>query len=101
MRCCGPQDGVEAVALFEGRAVSIDLVILDMIMPRMKGEEVLARLRDMPASPKVVISSGFMTEEQRGKLKEYGVDGFLDKPYGEEDVLNVVRSVLAKAPVFS
>ncbi len=95
------QDGVEAVALFEGRAVSIDLVILDMIMPRMKGEEVLARLRDMPASPKVVISSGFMTEEQRGKLKEYGVDGFLDKPYGEEDVLNVVRSVLAKAPVFS
>ncbi len=95
------QDGVEAVALFEGRAASIDLVILDMIMPRMKGEEVLARLRDMPASPKVVISSGFMTEEQRGKLKEYGVDGFLDKPYGEEDVLNVVRSVLAKAPVFS
>jgi DNA-binding NarL/FixJ family response regulator len=56
----------------------------------------------MPASPKVVISSGFMTEEQRDKLKEYGVDGFLDKPYGEEEALNVVRSVLAQTqPVFS
>jgi nitrogen-specific signal transduction histidine kinase/CheY-like chemotaxis protein len=96
------EDGRTAVALFESRAPSIDLVILDMIMPRMKGEEVLARLRSMPLSPKVVISSGFMTEEQRDKLKDYGVDGFLDKPYGEEDALNVVRSVLAKAqPVFS
>ncbi len=96
------EDGTTAVALFESRAASIDLVILDMIMPRMKGEEVLARLRSMPLSPKVVISSGFMTEEQRGKLKDYGVDGFLDKPYGEEDALKVVRSVLAKdQPVFS
>jgi len=96
------EDGATAVALFESRKASIDLVILDMIMPRMKGEEVLARLRGMPASPKVVISSGFMTEEQRDKLKEYGVDGFLDKPYGEEEALNVVRSVLAQTqPVFS
>ena len=96
------EDGATAVALFESRKASIDLVILDMIMPRMKGEEVLARLRGMPASPKVVISSGFMTEEQRDKLKEYGVDGFLDKPYGEEDALNVARSVLAKTQsVFS
>ena len=90
------EDGAAAVALFEKRTASIDLVILDMIMPRMKGEEVLARLRGMEASPKVVISSGFMTEGQRDKLKEYGVDGFLDKPYGEEEALNIVRSVLAK-----
>ncbi len=89
------EDGKAAVALFESRGASIDLVILDMIMPGMKGEEVLGRLRSMPASPKVVISSGFMTEEQRDKLKEYGIDGFLDKPYGEENALKVVRSVLA------
>ncbi len=95
------EDGTAAIAAFESRAGSIDLVILDMIMPRMRGEEVLARLRGMPVSPKVVISSGFMSEEQRDRLKEYGVDGFLDKPYGEEDALNVVRSVLAKAPVLS
>ena len=96
------ENGKTAVALLESRAASIDLVVLDMIMPRMKGEQVLARLRGMPASPKVVISSGFMTEEQRDKLKEYGVDGFLDKPYSEEDALNVVRSVLARTqPVLS
>ena len=96
------ENGRTAVALLESRGASIDLVVLDMIMPRMKGEQVLARLRGMPASPKVVISSGFMTEEQRDKLKEYGVDGFLDKPYSEEDALNAVRSVLARTqPVLS
>ena len=37
-----------------------------------------------------------MTEEQRDKLKEYGVDGFLDKPYSDQDAINEVKSVLAK-----
>ena len=36
-----------------------------------------------------------MTEEQRKKLHECGVDGFLDKPYGDADAINIVRSTLA------
>jgi nitrogen-specific signal transduction histidine kinase/CheY-like chemotaxis protein len=86
--------GSDALAIFERRPA--DLVILDMIMPGMKGEEVLARLRTVSPSLRVIISSGFMTEEQRDKLKEHGVDGFLDKPYGETDALAIVRSVLAQ-----
>ncbi len=87
--------GVEALAAFE-YTPSIDLVILDMIMPGMKGEEVLGRLRASSKPCKVIISSGFMTEEQRDKLKEYGVDGFLDKPYTGPDALAAVRSVLVR-----
>jgi len=90
------EDGKAALAFFEGRRKSVDLVILDMIMPGMKGEEVLANLRDLRLTAGVIISSGFMTEEQRDKLKEYGIDGFLDKPYSEQDALNAVKSVLAK-----
>jgi nitrogen-specific signal transduction histidine kinase/CheY-like chemotaxis protein len=89
------ENGAEALTIFEGRAESIDLVILDMIMPGMRGEEVLGRLRDRRRSVKVVISSGFMSEEQREKLKEIGVQGFLDKPYGEMEVVSMVRSMLA------
>ena len=69
-------DGAEALSIFESRSSSIDLVILDMIMPGMKGEEVLRRLRKISPGVKVIISSGFMSEEQRDKLQEYGVDGF-------------------------
>jgi len=88
------EDGAEALTIFEAKAESIDLVILDMIMPGMKGEEVLGRLRDRRRSARVVISSGFMSEEQREKLKEHGVQGFLDKPYGEAEVIGMVRSIL-------
>ncbi len=89
------ENGAEALAIFEGRAESIDLVVLDMIMPGMKGEEALERLRDRRHSVKVVISSGFMSEEQREKLKELGVQGFLDKPYGEMEAVGMVRSMFA------
>ena len=89
------EDGAEALTIFGTRAESIHLVILDMIMPGMKGEEILGRLRDRCRSVKVIISSGFMSEEQREKLKEHGVQGFLDKPYGETEVIGMVRSLLA------
>ena len=90
-------NGAEAVEIFKGKTQSIDLVILDMIMPGMKGEEVLRRLRRVSKSIKVVVSSGFMSEDQRDKLREYGVDGFLDKPYGDGDAIRTVRSVLANS----
>ena len=88
-------DGATAVEIFESQGRSIDLVVLDMIMPGMGGEEVLRRLREISKKVKVVISSGFMTEEQRDKLQEYGVDGFLDKPYGDTDAIKIVNSILS------
>ena len=88
-------DGIEAMEVYESHHRSIDLVILDMIMPGMGGEEVLRRLRESSRKVKVVISSGFMSEEQRDKLQEYGVDGFLDKPYGDTDVIDIAHSVLS------
>jgi two-component system, cell cycle sensor histidine kinase and response regulator CckA len=90
------RDGSEALTVFQPRASSIDLVILDMIMPGMKGEEVLRKLRETAPRVRVIVSSGFMTEEQRDKLREYGVDGFLDKPYGDMDAINIVRHVLSQ-----
>jgi signal transduction histidine kinase/ActR/RegA family two-component response regulator len=89
-------DGNEAISVFRSHPSSIDLVILDMIMPGMKGEEVLRRLREVSADVKVIISSGYMTEEQRDKLLEYGVDGFLDKPYSDMEAVEKIRQVLSR-----
>jgi two-component system, cell cycle sensor histidine kinase and response regulator CckA len=90
-------DALEAISIFEEKKASIDLVVLDMIMPGMKGEEVLKRLREISRAVKVVVSSGYMSEEQRDKLQEYGVDGFLDKPYSDTEAVNVIRLVLSQA----
>lgn len=93
------EDGKSAIKTFSEN--SVDLVILDMIMPGMKGEEVLKTLRTMSPDVKVVVSSGFMSEEQRDRLKEFGIEDFLDKPYREEDVLSSVRRILAKGRIVS
>ena len=88
-------EGSEALDILSSQNKSIDLVLLDMIMPGIKGEEVLKKVREQAWALKVIVSSGFMTEEQREKLQEYGVDAFLDKPYGDADAINIVRSTLA------
>jgi two-component system, cell cycle sensor histidine kinase and response regulator CckA len=90
-------DALEALSIFKERTASIDLVVLDMIMPGMKGEEVLKRLRGISKTVKVVVSSGYMSEEQRDKLQEYGVDGFLDKPYSDTDAVNTIKLVLSQS----
>jgi len=89
-------DGSQAIEIFKEKYASIDLVILDMIMPGIKGDEVLKEIRSMRKDIKVIISSGFMSEEQRDRLKKYRVDAFLDKPFRDKDVIQTIIEVLSK-----
>ncbi len=89
-------DGVEALSIFREQYATIDLVILDMIMPGIKGDEVLREMRNIRKDVKVIISSGYMSEEQRESLKKYKVDGFLDKPFRDKDVIHKIIEVLSR-----
>ena len=91
-------DGRKALEVLQHPPRPIDLVILDMVMPGLKGEGVLTRLRELGIDVEVVVSSGFMNEGQREKLKNWGINAFLDKPYREADVLSLVRKLLARGP---
>ncbi|MBA4419366.1 MAG: hypothetical protein C0392_15900 [Syntrophus sp. (in: bacteria)] len=86
-------DGYEAIKIFREHKHHIDLVILDMIMPGIKGDEVLRALREIRDDIKIIISSGFMSEDQRERLKEHRIDGFLDKPYKDRDVIRSINSI--------
>ena len=90
-------DGKTAIEIFSKEASRIDLVILDMIMPGMPGEDVLREIRRISPKVKVVVSSGFMSEEQRDKLKEFGVDGYLDKPFGDKEVADIIQTVRSQS----
>jgi CheY-like chemotaxis protein len=89
-------DGTKALEIFKEQHGSIDLVILDMIMPGIKGDEVLREMRLIRKDIKVIISSGFMSEEQRDSLKKYKVDAFLDKPFRDKDIIHTIIEVLSK-----
>ncbi len=90
------KNGEDALHFYALHRDTIDLIVLDVIMPGMKGDEVLRRIRKDRPDIKVIISSGFMSEEQRRKLQGLKVDGFLDKPFKDDNALAVIADVLSR-----
>ncbi len=87
-------DGVEATELYAERSAEIDLVVLDIIMPRMGGRETFQRLREINPEIKVLLSSGYSENGQAHDILATGARGFLQKPYDLHRVLRKVREVL-------
>ena len=93
--------GEEAVALFDqarraGRP--FDAVILDLIIADgMGGVETLARLRELDPGVKAVVSSGYSTDVVLSDHRAHGFAGMIAKPYRQEELLAVLRRVLAGA----
>ncbi len=86
--------GQEALRLFRDHAADIRLVLLDMTMPDMSGEEVFLKLRRIPSSAKVVMSSGYPEHDVARRLARAGVSAFLQKPYGSDKMDAAIRVAL-------
>ncbi len=77
------RDGDEALEKFRADPGSFGLVLLDLTMPRMSGEEVLVGLRSIRPGVRVVIVTGYGEESVRDSERE-GVAGFLQKPFSPD-----------------
>ncbi len=86
-------DGAEALDLIE-KHKSVDVVVLDMVMPRLNGEQTFNRLQDMDPSIKVVISSGYTEDEKVRELLERGATAFVQKPYRAQTMARAVREAM-------
>jgi PAS domain S-box-containing protein len=73
--------GKAALDIYKKHHHSIDLVILDMIMPEMGGSELYPQLKQIDQSIKVLLSSGYNLNKQTQNLMDLGCDGFIQKPY--------------------
>jgi len=91
-------DGREAVDLFLAERGTIDLVLLDLSMPRMSGLEVLERIRKVDPKVKVVLSSGYRAEEVHDPERFSGASAFLSKPYRVDVLSRIIRDVLDGVP---
>ncbi len=92
------RDGQEAVDLFRDRKEPIDLVLLDMTMPRMGGAEAFRHLRGMDPAVRVLLTSGYTEQESLDTLEDLAPDGFLQKPFRVRELVAKVREVMALAP---
>jgi two-component system, cell cycle sensor histidine kinase and response regulator CckA len=75
------EDGEQATHIYEQRANEIDLVLLDLVMPKIGGEETFRRLRLIRPDVRVILTSGYSDSEAQGRFCGKGLVGFVNKPY--------------------
>jgi len=90
-------DGREALELAE--AFPYDLIILDLMLPRMDGCEVLQRIRRNNPCVPVLILTAKDTVEDKVKLFETGADDYLTKPFAFAELLVRAKALLRRGPV--
>jgi CheY-like chemotaxis protein len=90
-------NGKTAIELFKERRESIDLVILDMIMPEIGGGEVYDQIKGINSDVKVLLSSGYSIDGQAAEILQRGCDDFIQKPFGLKDLSNKIKGIMAKA----
>jgi CheY-like chemotaxis protein len=88
------QSGFECLDLFRRRPHAYQLVLLDLTMPFMDGEETFHRLREIRPDVPVVLCTGFIQAERLDGLMKAGLTGYLRKPVSPDEIVSNVRSVL-------
>ena len=87
-------DGREALEIYRARRHEIDLVLLDLTMSDVDGEEIFQKLRELDPKVRVVISSGYSESEITARFAGQRLNGFLQKPYNMSSLLECLRGVL-------
>jgi two-component system KDP operon response regulator KdpE len=87
-------NGLEALAFFSTK--NIDLVILDLMMPRMDGLETTRRIRQRSTVPVVILTA---LDEENDKIRalDLGADDYLTKPFGVGELLARIKAVLRRS----
>lgn len=91
-------DGLQGVEMVTANPDKYDLILMDLTMPRMGGEEALAKIKQVRPNLPVIISSGFTQTDIQLPLSHNRFDAFLQKPYRMEQVKQVVAQVLGIHP---
>ncbi len=88
------ENGEEGVRTLEQRAGEIDAVLLDLVMPRMSGEEVFRKIRLVLPNVPVVLTSGYSDTEAQARFSGKSLSGFLRKPFTAAALGQAIKSAL-------
>jgi len=90
------RDSEEAIEVYRSHREKIDLVILDLVMPKMEGGEVFKRLKQISTDVKVLVASGYGIAGKASQVLEQGACGFIQKPYDMRELSKSIRSILSQ-----
>ncbi len=87
-------NGEEAVEIYKNNPKSISIVFLDMIMPKLGGHSTFYQLKEIDPNVKILLSSGYVSQNELEDLFEQGAKGFLHKPHKIKDLAFEIRRIL-------
>jgi two-component system phosphate regulon response regulator PhoB len=84
-------------ALVKSRALSPDLIVLDLMMPGINGFEICKAMRKNPATAAtpVLMLTSMCTDYSRTMGFEAGINAFMNKPYVPEELLSTIQELLS------
>jgi CheY-like chemotaxis protein len=88
------KNGEEAIKLYKENIDIIDVLVIDMVMPRMSGSELYKRLKTLNSEIKVLLASGYSIDGEATKILEQGCNGFIQKPFGLVELSQGIRNIL-------
>jgi CheY-like chemotaxis protein len=89
-------NGAEAVACYRGQHDAIALVLLDLTMPVMSGEETLSHLQTVDPGVRVLLTSGYNEIEAVQRFAGKGLAGFIQKPYTASALAEKVKALIVE-----
>lgn len=88
------ENGIDAVEIYKSNPKQIDLVLLDMIMPKLGGHKTFFQIKAIDPDAKILLSSGYISEEEVHDLLAQGAKGFLTKPHRLMELAKEIRRIL-------
>ena len=85
--------GLEQLRSLASQSLDVDLVVVDLHMPKLDGFEAIKAIRAILPKARIVLVSANATLPVALKAKEFGVDGFIVKPFEPEAVLEALKKI--------
>jgi PAS domain S-box-containing protein len=88
------RNGKDALKLYTQNKGSIDIVIIDLIMPGMKGGELYDKIKAFDSEVKALLASGYSIDGEAANILQRGCNGFIQKPFGIKELSQKLREIL-------
>jgi len=92
------ENGFDAVEIYQNNPNQIDLVLLDMVMPKLGGHKTFYQIKSIDPDANILLSSGYVSESEVNELLDKGARGFMPKPHRIKDLSIEIRRILEKYP---
>jgi PAS domain S-box-containing protein len=103
LRECGyrvhqADNGESGLEIYRERKEELDLILLDLVMPKISGQEVYRRLREDACGTPILLTTGFMMDMRVQEILRDSRVSFLQKPYSTAELARSVADVISPQP---